>query len=503
MPEKIKGSYRALIGYLGFSLMCVGCIMIIPLVVILAYPEERSESTYFIIPGGMALLAGYLLFLVGRGKKAILERQQDAVLVVLFWVSAIVLSSLPFRLTGKYTFAQAVFEATSGWSTTGLSVVDVESASKMLLMYRSVLLFFGGLGIVLIMSTLLAGSGGMQLFNAEGHTDRLVPNLLESARIIFLIYSGFILAGTILYGTFGMGWFDAINHSIAAVSTGGFSTRAASIGYYDSPAIELTTIVLMILGNIGFAAHILLFRGKIRAYFSHDEFRFFAFTLSTTVPIVAILLLRETGIAVPTAVRVAAFQTISALTTTGFQTVESFNGWSPALTLIVVLLMLVGGGIGSTAGGIKQYRVYTLARTIVWSLRDSLSFPGTVNHDRMRRPSGDETMDYRAKTSILSFIALYLSLYFLGALSLCMLGVSIPDALFEFASAMGTVGLSRGIMCHDARPAVLWIGSVGMFVGRLEMLVLFIAAHKVWTDARGFISANGDKVRRHAKKLSA
>jgi len=417
MPSERSESYRALIGHLGFSIMCVGCIMIIPLAVIFAYPSERSGLPNFIIPSGASLIVGYMLFLVGRGKKAILRRQQDAVLVVVFWTCAIVLSSLPFLLTGKYTFAQAVFESTSGWSTTGLSIVDVASAPRTLLMYRSVLLFFGGLGIVLIMSTLLAGSGGMQLYRAEGHTVRLVPNLLESARVAFLIYSGFILGGTVLYVIFGMDWFDAINHSIAAVSTGGFSTRPESIGYYDSPAIELITITLMILGNIGFAAHVLLFRGKIRAYFSHDEIRFFAFVLATTIPIAAVLLMRQTGISVPHAVRVAAFQAISALTTTGFQTVATFNDWSPALTLIMVLLMLIGGGIGSTAGGIKQYRVYTLLRTVIWSLRDSLSFPGTINHDRIRRPSGDETMDYRAKTSMLSFIALYSLLQGQGSLS--------------------------------------------------------------------------------------
>lgn len=478
-------SYRALWGYLGFSLMCVGCIILLPLLVLPAFPEEIDESPFFIIPGGIAIAIGYVLRLIGRGKKLTLERQQDSVLVIVFWISAILLCSLPFLLSGNYTFSQSVFETTSGWSTTGLSIVNVDTAPKILLMYRSVLLFFGGIGIVLIMSTILAGTGGMQLFNAEGHSDRLVPNLLESARVILLIYSGFILSGMVLYMILGMDWFDAINHSIAAVSTGGFSTRAASIAYFDSPAIELVTMILMILGNIGFAAHVLLLRGQFKKYFAHDEIRFFAFLLALSIPVAAFLLLQTTIVSVPEAFRIAAFQVVSALTTTGFQTVPTFNDWSPALTFLMIVLMLIGGGIGSTAGGIKQYRVFAMLRTIFWTIRDLLVFPGEIHSDKIVRPLGDDRMDYRAKTQISSFVALYLAIFGIGVFALCALGVSVPDAMFEFSSALGTVGLSRGIMVADAHSAILWIGTFGMFVGRLEIFVVLFAVHKVWTDIRG------------------
>lgn len=485
MRNRETSSYRALAGYLGFSLMCVGGIMLLPLLVLPAFPDEIGQAPLFVIPGGISIAIGYVMSFVGRGRRVVLARQQDAVLVVAFWACAIVLCSLPFFISGNYTFAQSVFETTSGWSTTGLSIVNVEKAPKILLMYRSVLQFFGGIGIVLVMSTILAGSGGMQLFNAEGHSDRLVPNLLESARAILLIYSGIILSGIILYMLLGMDWFDSINHSIAAVSTGGFSTRAASIAYYNSPAIELVTILLMILGNIGFASHILLFRGQFRKYVAHDEFLFFAFLLAVTIPAAAFLLLKQFALTMGESFRVAAFQVVSALTTTGFQTVPTFNDWSPALTALMIALMLIGGGIGSTAGGIKQYRVIAMLRTVFWTIRDLLAFPGEVHYDRMVRPLGDEAMDYRAKTQISSFVALYLAVYGIGVFALCALGASLPDAMFEFSSALGTVGLSRGIMVADAQSAVLWIGSFGMFFGRLEMFVVLIACNKVWTDIRG------------------
>jgi len=469
-------------GYLGFSIMCVGAIILSPLAVLIAYPSEAAQAPYFIIPGCIALVAGYLAFTAGRGKETMFERQKDSVLVILFWTCAILLCALPFRLSGLLDFTRAVFESASGWSTTGLSTVDVATAPKIFLMYRSILLFFGGVGIVLVMSTVLSGSGGMRLYSAEGHSDRLVPNLIESARIILVIYSGYIASGTVLYRIFGMGWFDALNHSIAAVSTGGFSTRVESIGYYRSVPIEAITVVLMILGNTGFLAHLHLMRGKLREFLGYGEMRFFLLLLAMCIPVAAFFLVNGLSYGAGEGLRVAVFQVVSALTTTGFQTVESFTVWSPPLLFLLCLLMLIGGGIGSTAGGIKQYRVHALLKTVIWSIRDSFSFAGTLHHDKVRRPGSDETMNYRVKTNIASFVALYLFVYCAGVFGLTALGAGIPGAMFEFASALGTVGLSYGIMTADAHPAILWIGTAGMVLGRLEIFVLLTALYRIGND---------------------
>ncbi len=500
--KSLRGvSYRTMGGYLGMSFMCVGGIILLPLLILPAYPAEAALSRFFIVPAVVTLVTGYLLSLTGHDRGLHLERQLDAVLVIVFWIGAVLLCSLPFMLSGLCTFPQAVFESTSGWSTTGLSVIDVTTAPKLILMYRSILLFFGGLGIVLVMSTILAGSGGMQLYHAEGHSDRLVPNLLESARVILLIYSGYILGGTLLYRIFGMDWFDAINHSIAAVSTGGFSTRAESIGYYHSASIEIITIILMILGNTGFLAHLLLLKGRVREFLNHDEFRFFLLLLCIAIPMVAFLLLDQFTALPSEALRVSIFQVVSALTTTGFQTIESFIPWSDSLLLILTALMLIGGGIGSTAGGIKQYRVYTLLRTIFWSIRDKLAYPATVFHDKTSRPGYNETVNYRAKTDVASFVFLYLLLYFLGVMLLTFMGVSLPDALFEFASALGTVGLSRGIMTLGSADSILWVGTFGMFIGRLEIYVFLTALYKIGFDSAVFLKRNRRRARYAGKKV--
>lgn len=495
-----KVSYRAFLAYLGFSVACSGGIILLPLLALPWYPDEAGFARLFLLPGCLSVVAGYVLYLLGRGHATDFERQQESVLVIAFWILTILLSAIPFFLSGKYSMTESVFEATSGWSTTGLSVVDVAHAPKIILLYRSVLLFFGGIGIVLVMTTILNGSGGMQTFSAEGHADRLVPNLIESARLILAIYAGYIFAGVILYRIFGMGWFDAVNHSIAAVSTGGFSTRAESIGYYHSPSIEAVTIVLMILGNTGFLAHVFLLRGKVKEFAANAEFRLFVFLSSCGIALVTALGLGSVAPTVGDSFRIALFQVVSALTTTGFQTVPDFSGWSSPLLIVLIVLMLVGGGAGSTAGGIKQYRVYALWKTVIWSLRDSFSFPLKVHHDYVRRTGTKETMLSEGKNRILAFAAIYLGVYTVGVFALTLCGVSLDDALFDFASAMGTVGLTRGAITAGASSQVLLIGTVGMFLGRLEILVVFAGILRAATDLREYVLSIPKAVKRNGKR---
>ena len=170
-----------------------------------------------------------------------------------------------------------------------MSVVDVEHTSHLFLMHRSTILFFGGIGLVLVMLSVLSDTYGMRLYAAEGHNDRLLPNLLKSARIILTMYLCYILSGVALYCLFGMPLFDALIHSIGALSTGGFSSHAQSIGYYDNIWIEMITIVLMLLGNINFLAHLFLIRGKLRNFFQYCEIRFSFLVIALAVPVLGFL----------------------------------------------------------------------------------------------------------------------------------------------------------------------------------------------------------------------
>ena len=227
----IKG-IRLIIYYIGLFLMAIGFIILIPLIMIIFYHDNVQYAYCFLIPGLLSILLGYFINFFFKGKKpANLENHQDSVLVICIWIIAILLSSFPFILTGKLNFTQAIFEVTSGYTTTGLSVINVEQWPEIFLFYRSLTLFVGGVGFVLIVTSAISDKLRLNLYEAEGHNDKLLPNLTKSSRLIFSLYFGYIVLGTILYLICGMNFFDALNHSIAALSTGGFSTKAGNI--YD------------------------------------------------------------------------------------------------------------------------------------------------------------------------------------------------------------------------------------------------------------------------------
>lgn len=236
--EKVSG-YYLILGYLGIIIIMIGVITLLPLITLLFYPEESYQLSCFVIPGVIAILIGYLLSFIIKGKELEhLQHNQELLIVLGTWIIAIFITALPFYLTGEYTLTEAVFETTSGLSTTGLSVVDTSTATHLFLMHRTMTLFIGGVGLVLVMTSIMSDIYGMRLYTAEGHNDKLLPNLFKSARLIIVIYSGYILAGITLYVVAGMPFFDAVAHSIAALSTGGFSTHPESIGYYQNSLIE-------------------------------------------------------------------------------------------------------------------------------------------------------------------------------------------------------------------------------------------------------------------------
>ncbi|MDD2483719.1 MAG: potassium transporter TrkG [Eubacteriales bacterium] len=302
--------------------------------------------------------------------------------------------------------------------------------------------------------------------------------------MILAIYSGYIAGGVILYILFGMPWFDALNHSICAVATGGFSTKAASIGYYDSVSIEMITIILMILGSTNFLAHLCFLSGKPKNFFAHCEMHLTILIYATFIPLSAYFLFAQVGETVPESIRIATFHAISALSTTGFQIVPGFSGWPSTLFLLLTLLMLAGGHAGSTSGGIKQLRLYILFKSIIWYFRDALSSGRMVRADFIQKPTEKQlvTMEMKSETSM--FIFVYLLVFLLGSFFLCMHGFDLKEAMFEYSSAMGGVGLSAGITSYDADPSVLWSLSFGMFVGRLEIFVVIIAFLKLLRSAK-------------------
>ncbi|MEM8808269.1 MAG: potassium transporter TrkG [Cyanobacteria bacterium P01_G01_bin.38] len=480
----LQQRYRAIWGYTGLICLIVGLGILTPLVALVAYPEELDLAWGFLLPG--LLLSGLGLGLwrwLAPKKSSSLTLQEGSVIVVLAWLLAIAFGTLPFILLDGLTLTQAVFESTSGWTTTGLSVVDVTQTSHLILLFRSTMELLGGAGLAIITLSALAGPVGASLSSAEGRSEQLAPNVRRSATLVLGLYSGLIAVGILALRISGVGWFDAINHAFAALSTGGFSTQTNSIGYWDSPAVEAVTIVLMIFGGLNFVTIYLLFNRKFKSVINNGQVRL----QLLVVPIAAAVILFGVALGLyPTlgkAVRVALFETVTALSTTGFSTV-GYGDWNSLGWMIMIGLMLIGGGAGSTAGGIKQLRVYILYRALLWEVGEMLKPAQSVSEPSIWQGEQRKYLRDAQIRQVGLFIFLYLMLYALGSTVIAAYGYPIQDSLFEYASTMGTVGLSIGVTSADAPTAVLWTQIVGMFLGRLEFFTVFIGVAQIIRDTR-------------------
>jgi len=402
-----------------------------------------------------------------------LQRNDDSIIVTATWLLTIFISAIPYMLFQNLTFTQSFFESTSGWTTTGLSVLDVVNAPLVIILYRSLTQFFGGVGIVLIALTFIGKSPGIKIFMQEGHSDQLLPNLKQSARLIFNIYTAYVIFGILGLIILGMNSFDAINISMAALSTGGFAPQASSLIYYNSFPIELFTMLLMILGATNFAAHLLIINRRLLTFFKTSEFKIFAIFSSIITMIIYLNSTNAFGISL----RVIIFEVISAITTTGFSvTTDFYSQWRPIWVVLLVVLMVIGGGSGSTAGGIKQSRVSIALKSIFMYFK-RLTLPKQIIKNSVYYHNNGEvtTLDKSHSLDALMYIVIYLIVLFVGTVIFALYDYSVVDSLFEFASSLGTVGTSVGIISQSTPTVVMWTSIVGMLFGRLEIMVIIAA----------------------------
>lgn len=468
----------------GSMLLLTSGLLLVPLLAWPGTPELVSQFWAFLLPAGCQAGLGAWLWRRFRSAEAgNLSVEEGGVIVVLSWAAVILFSAWPFMAALELSFSRAVFESMSGWTTTGLSVVDVTTAGPMILLWRSTIQLAGGAGLAILMMSAIVGPTGVGISSAEGRADQLAPHVRKSARLVLIIYAGYAICGTLAYWLAGMTAFNAVNHAFAAISTGGFSTRVESIGSWDSPLMEAVTIILMILGNMSFVTAWFLWRGKLRLVARNGEVRLMAVLLPLAT---AGLFFATTMGLYPTlgkAARVAVFEAATALTTTGFSTV-GYNSWNAFGILIMLVLMLVGGGTCSTAGGIKQFRIYLLYKLAVWEVARALLPRGAVQPRPVWEGDRRVFVDDARVRSLCVFVFIYLATYVGGSLVLCACGFSLSDSLFEFASALGTVGLSVGVTSAGMPSTALWAETIAMFLGRLEFFVILTSLLKLGRDFR-------------------
>lgn len=484
----LRQRYKGILGYTGIILCIVGLVILSPLICVPFYSHEMVLGWGFVLPGVLNLLAGWVVSRMWLPDEPFdLTYQEGSIIVVLSWTIAVLAGAIPFLITLDLDFTQAVFESTSGWTTTGLSVVDVTAAPSLVLFYRSVLQFAGGAGFAIIMLSALAGPRGTALGMAEGREGQLVPNVKRSAKLVISMYSCYALIGAICLHAAGMGWFDAFNHALTGVSTGGFSTQPQSIGYWNSPTVEAITIVLMLLGATNFLTSYMLLKGKFVFVRRNGELRLELALLFCFIPLLFFGVTQSLYPSLQKTLRVTIFETVSAISTTGFSTV-GYETWGDLGWIVLTLLMLIGGGTGSTAGGLKQYRVYVLYRALLWEFKRCILPKQVVTdpdvwHGEQRRFISDEDLRHASL-----YVFLYLFLFAVGAMVISAYGYSVKEGFFEFASTVGTVGLSVGVTTANAPQGILWTQVTGMLLGRLEFFTIIVGSIKLAQDLRSMVS---------------
>lgn len=484
--DNITARYHAIFSYTGLILIYCGVLMFSPLLALLGWPEEWKHSLAFIIPAAMLTAIGIFMRKAFRPKDRLLTLQEAGVIVVLSWLFACIFAAWPFMVVQGLNFTQAIFESVSGYTTTGLTVVDVTKATHLVLLWRSITQLIGGAGLVIIMLAAITGPTGGGLSTAEGRTEQLVPHVRHSARLVAALYLGYAALGILGYRLAGMTLFDAVNHSFTAVATGGFSTKPNSIAYYNSAAIEAVSIPLMLLGSINFILIYQLIQGKPKPLLKNGEIRLVSVVIPLSVAILMIFVFSGISPLVEKSFRVGVFECVSALSGTGFQS-TTYERWSPLGLLVLTLLMLTGGGTCSTAGGIKQYRIYLLLKSVWWEFKRPFMPRSAIIERPVWLGENQSFVNDRMVRHAAVYVVIYILTFLAGAAALSLIapGYSLGQYMFEFASAQGNVGQSVNITKPDSPSLLLWTETAGMLLGRLEFFVIFVSIVKI---ARDFVA---------------
>jgi len=473
--------FRRVFSILSFLLLCLSGTLLLPLGVSYLYgePEVLAFFWSFVLCGAIGG-AGYLL--LRTGKQEITHREGFAI-VGLGWVLVCLLGAVPFQFAGTFPhFLDAFFESTSGFTTTGATVLDdIEVVPRGILFWRSLTHWVGGMGIILFSMAILPmlGVGGMQLYRAEVPgpvPDRLKPRIRETAKTLWLVYVLISLLEAVLLMVGGMSLFDSVCHTFGTMATGGFSTRNASIGAYHSAYVDWVITLFMLIAGANFALHYLFLTGRSRRYVRDPEFRFYLFITVGVTLVITLLLRFETYPAWNSSLRSAAFQVVSILTTTGYTTAD-YEQWSRLAQFLLLTLMFVGGCAGSTAGSVKCVRILLLAK-LAYREVYHLIHPHAISPIKL----GRESVPPDVMESVTAFFLLYMGIFLAASTLLSFFGLDVPSALSAVAASLGNVGPGLGAVgpTHTYAaicPAGKWVLIACMLLGRLEiftLLVLFV-----------------------------
>jgi trk system potassium uptake protein TrkH len=487
----LKVNYKIIYHFLGLLLLFNGGFMLLSTIISLIYQDGVTFELF--LAGIVTLLVGLIVMVFTRDHKKEMNKREGYMVVTFGWIVMSLSGTMPYLFTDSIpNFTNAFFETISGYTTTGATILnDIEAMPKGILFWRSTTHWIGGMGIIVLAIAILPllGIGGMQLFAAEApgpSADKLHPRITDTAKRLWLIYFGYTAAETLFLSLAGMTFFDAVNHAMCTLSTGGFSTKNASVAYWnDQPIIQYIIILFMFLAGTNFVLSYFAFKGKVQKIINDEEFKLYSKFVIIFSIIAALIIYFKADVSISSinhpmvwgegesAFRHGLFQVLSVITTTGFITAD-YTLWTSFLVVLFFGLMFLGGSAGSTSGGVKVVRHLILIKN------------GFLEFKRTLHPNAIVPVRYNTKSinrfivfNILAFFILYMLSFIIGALVFSMFEIDFQSAIGLSASTLGNVGPALGsfgpVNNYAALPQLAqWWASFLMLIGRLELFTVLI-----------------------------
>ena len=471
-------NFKTIIRIIGILLLLETVMFLVCSSVSFYYRE--SDMLDFWKAGGITAGIGLLLAALGKGGERQLTRRDGYVLVSFAWVAFSLFGMLPFYIGGYIPdIADAFFETMSGFSSTGATILDdIESLPHGILFWRSMTQWIGGLGIIMFTIAVLPifGVSGLQVFAAEasGPThDKVHPRIGITAKWIWSIYAGItaLLVGLLMLG--GMDWFDSICHAFATTGTGGFSTKQASVAYYNSPYIEYVISIFMFISGINFTLLLLFVNRKFKKFIGNAELKFYFGSVVLFTAVIAIVLYYTSPMGMEESFRKSLFQVISLHTSTGFAT-DDYMQWSPVLWGLLTIIMLMGACAGSTTGGLKCIRMVILTKVSRNEFKHILH-PNAILPVRINK----QVISSSIVSTVLAFCFIYITIIVISTLLMMTMGVGAEESIGCVISSIGNMGPGLGetgpAYSWNALPdAAKWLLSLLMLLGRLELFTVLL-----------------------------
>jgi trk system potassium uptake protein TrkH len=463
---------------IGILLIVLGASMLAPYSIQIMY-EENSHS--FVSSSFVTIFIGILFILANLEKEFKLNLRQTFLFSTLAWLMVAIFGSLPFLLSSnEFTLSEAFFESMSGITTTGATIIsDLDNSPKSILLWRAIMQWLGGIGIVVMAITILPllKVGGMQLFKMEGpdSTEKILPRTVEVAAIIISTYVVLTFFCGLFYWLFGMTIFDSVCHAMTTIATGGFSTHNDSIGFFKNPNIEIVASIFIILGSIPFISYLKFSQGNRKIFFTDVQIKglIYLLVISTVIMFVYLLFIKFESSLIDK-IRISSFNVISILSGTGYVT-DDFGLWGKFSLIFFLFLMFIGGCAGSTACGIKIFRLQMLLIFLKDQIK-KLIYPNSVI---ITKYNNQKISDDFIK-SVIIFIFTFLFIFLIIAMLLSISGLDFITSISGAASSISNVGPGLGDMIgpngnYKALPDLSkWILTAGMLLGRLELFAVLV-----------------------------